>query len=295
MYKLNKKQYCDKHIFILKGLIEGIIADEKVNKEEVLELKNWMITHEKTSKTNKHAYEEISNILHKILEDNIVDENEINILKTIAQEISESDVFYSSENSKLQNLEGFCYGIIADDTLNKKEIDVLKKWLSNNADLDGCYPYSEINRVLKEVLKNGRFTQDNLNELKEYLKKFVDIECSANLPNQKTSSSSDSDIPKTFYDNDNFVDITDKICVFTGKSSSGKTRMEIMQIIEDAGGIAKDRLTKDVNYLILADEGSDSWACTKFGNKIKKAKELQEKGSSIKIISEPVFWKSIKK
>lgn len=46
-------------------------------------------------------------------------------------------------------------------------------------------------------------------------------------------------------------------------------------------------------YLIIGDIGSNAWAHSTFGRKIKKAVEVRERGDEISIISEDHFFDCI--
>lgn len=52
------------------------------------------------------------------------------------------------------------------------------------------------------------------------------------------------------------------------------------------GGIVGKSVTKKTDYLIVGELGSDMWSSGNYGSKVKKAMELQEKGSTIVIVKE---------
>lgn len=78
-----------------------------------------------------------------------------------------------------------------------------------------------------------------------------------------------------------------KVCVFTGTLSK-MPRKEAMQIIVDMGGINKDNVTQDTNFLIL---GNDKYIDPNNKSaKLRKAEEYKLNGYDIQIISEQVFY-----
>ena len=86
-------------------------------------------------------------------------------------------------------------------------------------------------------------------------------------------------------------DITfkDQVFCFTGKSSRA-SRKEISDVIMQAGGIFKDSVVKNTDFLIVGDEGNPCWAFSCYGRKVEKAIELRKSGSKIQIVHENDFW-----
>jgi len=77
-----------------------------------------------------------------------------------------------------------------------------------------------------------------------------------------------------------------KTFLFTG-SLSAMTRSDAIRRVEEHGGRSASTVTKDVDYLVVGDEGS-------VGSKLDKAKRLKEKGGKVEIISESEFVELIK-
>ena len=71
----------------------------------------------------------------------------------------------------------------------------------------------------------------------------------------------------------------------TGDFSHG-SKSEIKEIIESHGGRCVGSVSGKTDYVIVGTYGSEQWACGNYGSKIKKAMELQAKGSDIRICSE---------
>ena len=57
-----------------------------------------------------------------------------------------------------------------------------------------------------------------------------------------------------------------------------------------AGGIFKDSVVKNTDFLIVGDEGNPCWAFSCYGRKVEKAIELRKSGSKIQIVHENDFW-----
>lgn len=65
---------------------------------------------------------------------------------------------------------------------------------------------------------------------------------------------------------------------------------EISFKLEKMGATVQKNVTSKTDYLIVGGNGSSDWAYDKYGTKVQKALELQEKGKNIKIIGEGDFF-----
>ena len=84
-----------------------------------------------------------------------------------------------------------------------------------------------------------------------------------------------------------------KTFCLTGDFKSG-TKDTVKEKIEEFGGIIKTGISSKVNYLIVGSLGNENWKYGNLGGKIAKAKEYQEKGCNIEIISEDDFLNNLK-
>ena len=76
----------------------------------------------------------------------------------------------------------------------------------------------------------------------------------------------------------------------TGEFESG-SRTEISNRLEQMGAVINNHVVKSVDFLIVGGNGSNAWASGNYGTKVKKALELQEKGSKIQIVREAEIFK----
>ena len=81
----------------------------------------------------------------------------------------------------------------------------------------------------------------------------------------------------------------DKKIVFTGKLERF-LRKEASQIVVNLGGIVKDSVTKDIDFLVLGNNDLCKTLVDGKSNKHKKAEELILKGFDIKILIEDTFY-----
>ncbi len=96
-----------------------------------------------------------------------------------------------------------------------------------------------------------------------------------------------SDIKPTVDEFDEDHPLFGKVCVFTGTLSS-MTRREAMQATVNCGGDVGDRITKETNYLILANDNYQTRTGEK-SSKQKKAEEYKLLGYGVDVISERTF------
>ena len=175
----------------------------------------------------------------------------------------------NSSTLQLNELKALVHGIIADSVLEQEEIFFLQTWLNNHSNLKGNYPYDRIYSLLEKVLEDGIIEQRELNELLQLFQDFIDGKI-ASCTTKK-------------------IDISDKVFVLTGEFSIGDKK-SIIERLEKKGAINKNGVSQKVDYLIVGSIGSPDWSSGNYGNKIKKAKELQTKGHPIIIISEIDFF-----
>lgn len=177
---------------------------------------------------------------------------------------------YSEQTKSLQTLHSFLLGVIADNILTESEIFALKKWLDDNSDLSGQYPFDKVFSVIEKALDDNMLDQNELDKMLSLFKKYT-------TPSENCTSLSPS------------IVIQNKLFCLTGDFIHGE-RKEIECLIESMGGICKNGVSGKVNYVIVGSNGSPDWSCGNYGNKIKRALELQEQGKDIQIVKEADFF-----
>jgi len=190
----------------------------------------------------------------------------------------------ASEKHKLrkscESLLGICTGIIADDTLNEKEIRFLDQWLRDNEDIASVWPGEVMARRIREVLADNIVTNEELEYLKQTLNELIGstIQETGAIGGLSTTLPLNDDRaqPVVFQDN--------AFC-FTGNFLYG-TRSACERAVMQRGGMAFDGVRMNLEYLVIGTMISPDWANTSFGRKIEKAIEYQNKGRQILIISE---------
>lgn len=280
----------DKAIFTLKGLVEGICLDSKVNADEILELRNWVEVNEGLMKYK--PFDEIIPHIKEILSDGVVDSEEMEDLLWLVGNFSEHGKYYDIITQSIQALQGLCYGLLADDSLSEDEVLLLIKWIDENDFLDGTYPYDEIKSLLSSITSDGIITNDEILTLKAFLSEFVNCETSYNISQVELSELKDMfNVTGVCAANPRITIVNHTFC-FTGKSSR-TTRSEIADLVEEHHGVFNNSVVKTTDYLIVGDEGNPCWAYSCYGRKVEKAVEMRKLGGKIMIVHENDFWKAL--
>lgn len=188
----------------------------------------------------------------------------------------ETHFLYNEETKSLQTLQGILMGIIGDEVINEKEVILLKKWLDDNQNLTGNYPFDKVSNVINNVLDDGIIDQNELDEMLQLFKKFLNpVEsCSCNCDQQ--------------------IDLYNKIVCLTGEFAFLE-RNKLEDAITSLGATVKPNVTKKTDYVIVGSLGSQNWSTGNYGNKIKKAMELIDQGCGVQIIPENDFIEALGK
>ncbi len=181
---------------------------------------------------------------------------------------------YSEDTQALQTLRGLLLGVTCDNVLNESEVMAVKKWLDDNSRLSKHYPcnvaYSEIEKALTDGILDP-------SELIHLLNVFIAL----------------TDPVNSLENNCININFSGKLICLSGEFIHG-SKPEITQLLNSLGATTTDKLpSKKVDILLMGSKGSKAWSNGTYGEKFKRAMELQEKGSAIEIISESDFYKKL--
>ena len=288
--KFTSKSEFDKALFTLKGLIEGALIDGEINPDEIMELRNWLGINRDLEKYK--PFDEIIASIDDILADGVITDEEKDDLLWLASSFSENGKYYDLITRSIQNLQGVCYGLIADNMLTEPEILSFSEWIEENSFLDGTYPYDEIKALMYSILQDGIITDDELLTLKAFMGDFVNCETSYNISKVEIEELKNMfSITGVCAVNPHITIVNHTFC-FTGKSSRAG-RNEIAALVEENNGTFNNNVIKTTDYLIIGDEGNPCWAYSCYGRKVEKAVALRKNGNKIMIIHEKDFWKAL--
>lgn len=177
----------------------------------------------------------------------------------------------------LDELLGWCRGIVADECVNAKEAEALDFWIATHPETAQAWPGSVLSDRLRRIFVDGELHEDELQELGALVQEitanemaFTDIPTTSTLP-------LDQPPPDIEFEGRSFC--------LTGNFVYG-TRRHCEGLIEERGGIVLKAPRRDLDYLVLGILASRDWAHSGFGRKIEKVMEYKQKGSPIAVVSE---------
>ncbi|MGO3909000.1 BRCT domain-containing protein [Huaxiibacter chinensis] len=283
----NYSQNRDKAIANLINIIEGMICDGKISEKEMIFLDTWLLESEVLSQN--YYVNCIREKISDILSDGIVEQSELDELKELLPEIQRGLMdtpnidLYSTDSDK-HLLEGLCKGMASDYHLSDEEISYLNWFLSTNAALKSNYPGKHLYSLVQSILSDGVITEDERASLLEEITAFTGSNISEGIVDGY-STTSPVDIIGQFYPEDS------KVCL-TGKFLCGSRRQCESDLVK-LGCTISDRVTQDLDYLIIGALSSKDWKFQSFGRKIEQAIDYRDnKGAALKILSEE-HWQSL--
>ncbi|MFD2202697.1 hypothetical protein [Shivajiella indica] len=157
-----------------KGIIFGISSDGRITRGQFQEMKLWCQAHEGLCQQSpfKEFFEEIKSIL----DGGTMTSEEIDELKSILKKYKSQLSVPETVEARIQMLQGICYGILADEQINKYEIYVLKKWLEENTTMLSLSPFKEMYAILTDVMDDGQVDIKEEKELKKYFSEILKLE-----------------------------------------------------------------------------------------------------------------------
>ncbi|TLU69570.1 NAD-dependent DNA ligase [Enterobacter sp. MF024] len=279
--KFNYVRNKDKLLTNLISLIDGVLSDGIITKNEVLFLDTWLM--EADIICRNYCVRTIRNRAADILADGVVSEAELNffkadLLKVQKQLLDTPSLDLYSEEADRHLLEGLCKGMLADHQLLDQEIKYLNWWLTSNGALKNNYPGKELYLLVSEILKDGIITSSERELLKEGLIAFTGCDL-ANGVVDGMSTRLPIDVIES-------LDLSGATVCLTGDFLHGK-RSKCKADIEAAGATVCDTVTMKINYLIVGTLSSKDWMYQSHGRKIEKAVNYRDnKNIPLKIISE---------
>lgn len=173
---------------------------------------------------------------------------------------------YSTSTQALQTLLSTISQIISDGKLSDSDILDLRYWMDANKHLSGNYPFDKIYSIIDDILSDGVIEDQEKDQLLSFLSN--EKICDHPLQSIETLANCHVVLTGNFY----FMN-----------------RMEIEKLIASYGGICDKGVNHSTDYLFVGGLGSRDYAYGKYGAKVKKAKEMQEHGHHIQILSEDVL------
>lgn len=186
-----------------------------------------------------------------------------------------------------QSLLGICTGLIADGALNDREIRFLALWIKDNEEAVQFWPGDIISQRINSILADGVITDDERKDLIEMLVAITGtdfIETGSAAPTEPTTLPID--------DSETVIFVNKEFC-FTGKFIYG-TRQACQRSLVTLGGIAAEKVTARLDYLVVGSLINSTWAYEAHGRKIEQAAAARQQSGRPRIISESHWVNAIK-
>ena len=180
------------------------------------------------------------------------------------------------EDRQVDELVGLARGLIADGTLNSKEVEFLEKWLAANVGIAGHPFITNLYGRVRDILADQVVDAEECCDLLETLESLSSTNFELGEVMKSTTLPLCDPAPSLQFEGYRYC--------FTGTFNYGG-RSHCEAEVTSRGGIAGS-LTKQTNVLVIGNYATESWKHSSFGNKIMKAVEMRDVGVPISIVSE---------
>jgi len=183
---------------------------------------------------------------------------------------------------------GILRGVACDRALSASEAKFVYEWMNLHKQTDDGVTYVNLLDRLQalETSTNGTFNETiQLKKVLKEINKLVNGGSSEPTAFDVTMDVADSILPSD-------ITFNDQTFCFTGKLKFG-ARAKAHHETEKKGGIIIDQVSSRLNYLVCGDLGSRDWSQSTFGEKIRAALNLKNKGANLLIIDECIWSEAL--
>ncbi|MHA7128183.1 hypothetical protein [Algoriphagus namhaensis] len=155
----------------LKGLLHGVFLDRRVNRNEIMELRDWCYAHEELATDG--PFKDFFHEIKAILDTGVVTAEEILDMNVILTNYRKHFIPVDQATADINFLKGICYGMLADGEINKHEAYMLKTWLLENEHLCNERPYKDFYDIITSVLEDNHLDHEEAKMLKKLFTDFL--------------------------------------------------------------------------------------------------------------------------
>ena len=269
----------------LKGILIGIVADQKLNEKELLFLDTWLKSQQYLADD-----QDVVGLLAMVGEILAIGHISPESLQTMQSKIEilimQLKNFEDDRVAGIAELIGFLSGIAADGQLNDQEVGALSKWLASNHLIRDKWPASIVVDRVESILEDGVITDEERQDLMRI------IEQVAGTPASSEEVCLEASI-EVWEDAIDGIAVAGSTFCLTGDFVSG-SRASVDEKLCSLGADTSPNVNKTVDYLVIGTLASRNWLYTSHGRKIEKALHLKRKGMAIKTITERSLLKFVK-
>lgn len=277
------RQNCDKAMQTLDGLLQGMLIDGVVNRQERAELLKWIAANEE-ARFHHPSIDDAISMLKRVLEDGEVTPDELEELRHFCRERQHVAQYYDEVTHIMQRLHGLLHGLLADGHLSDSEIAGLETWLEEHFGLREFWPISEIETLVVKAMQDRRLDEIERVEIAEYFRSFTQVGSAETRISGR--------VVKGICATDPEIRFIGSVFCITGRSERC-SRKAFIDHIERRGGGWSNQITAKTNYLVVCAEANACWAYASYGRKVEQAIRIRESGIPLLIIHERDFWDAV--
>ena len=278
----------------LRGILQGIAIDGRINEIELRALEEWLSMH--PSITSKEPFSTVVESINQVIDDNYMDEETHDDLLDLCLTFDDNSMVNDISKSVIGVLHGVLQGIAADKKVNVNEVIGLKNWLEVHCHLKDYWPVCEVWDMVSRILADGVVDENEKAELLAFCKNFSEIPVKTPILRDEIykqlfmKSNAPVLLPVTaICDRGHQIAFEDRSFCFTGPARSGK-RSDLCEIVVSMGGIPKNNVVTSLDYLVIGAQSSPAWFFSTYGRKIEKVMNLKiEKQAKTVILYEDDF------
>lgn len=271
----------------LKGILIGIVADQRLNEKELLFLDSWL-----KSQNFLSGDQEVVAILSSV--GDILANGEIKSLELLTIQADIEQLISLMPDSGLSDVKGvgqkdellgFLAGVASDGVLNDQEIGALSEWLNRNESIRNTWPASVVVNRLNMILEDGIITEEERQDLMLTVNQIT-----GHVVDEETVGYEFS--TEVWEDTVDDLEVAGSTFCLTGDFVSGD-RDAVDTMLRCLDATTSTSVNNLVDYLVIGTLASRNWLYTSHGRKIEKALHIKRQGGRIKTITERTLLKFI--
>ncbi len=182
----------------------------------------------------------------------------------------------------IQEFQGMASVIIYDGIIDDNEIEMITLWLEKHREICDQWPLSELQALIRNILKDDIITLDEREELLSFLSSLA-----STTPDDRT-------VVSNIFTENVIPEFKDKAFLFTGKLQFGTRRKAQAEVIKRGGSCPNQYHSKKVDYLVVGQLGQNAWKFSRFGRKIEYCiNDIENGNTSAAIIREKTFIEAV--
>lgn len=260
----------------LRGILSGVVADQKLNEKEFLFLDSWLQSQQFLA--NEPDVVQILTKVGDILADGEISPDELLQMQQLMESFLANQDGNPGNMAQINELLGFLTGIASDGVLNDREVGALSSWLDQHNAIRDTWPASVIIDRLNVVLEDGLISEEEREDLLQTLQRVTSTNTNATGVSYEAST-------EVWEDDVEKIILPGRTFCLTGDFVSGD-RNNIETMLRLKGAEISPNVHKEVDYLVIGTLASRDWLYTSHGRKIEKALLLRRQGSRVTIITE---------